>query len=311
MKDTSILIVGTGALACLFAARLAPQSEITMLGTWEEGIQALRKHGVRLVDEQGEIAYPVNATSNPAECPESNFALVLVKSWQTDRAAGQLSQCLHPDGIALTLQNGYGNLQKLQGVLGIERAALGITTSGATLMGPGRVRPGGKGPIHIVPRPELQILVERLREAGFDIEESNDLASLVWGKLVINAGINPITALLQVPNGKLLEHPDAYALMKAAAEETAAVAEALGVRLPYDDPVARVEDVARKTAPNHSSMYQDVLRGAPTEIEAISGAIVEQGERVGVPTPINKTMLQLIRALVSEELKEITSLDVV
>lgn len=311
MKDNNILIVGTGALACLFAARLAPHSEIIMLGTWEEGIQALREYGVRLVDEEGETAYPVNATSNPAECPESNFALVLVKSWQTDRAAEQLSQCLHADGIALTLQNGYGNLEKLQGVLGTERAALGITTSGATLMGPGRVRPGGKGPIHIVPRPKLQMLVERLREAGFEVEESKDLDSLVWGKLVINAGINPITALLQIPNGKLVEHPDAFALMKAAAEETAAVAKALGVRLPYDDPVARVEDVARKTAPNRSSMYQDVLRGAPTEIEAISGAIVEQGERVGVPTPINEVMLHLIRALASDELKEIRSPEVV
>jgi 2-dehydropantoate 2-reductase len=306
MKDDSILIVGTGALACLFAARLAPHSDITMLGTWPDGIRALQEYGVRLVEGESETAFPVRATSDPADCTESKLAIVLVKSWQTSRAAEQLSQCLHAGGMALTLQNGYGNLQKLQTILGFERAALGITTSGATLLGPGKVRPGGKGPIHVVPQPKLQSLIEKLINAGFDVEESDDLDSLVWGKLVINAGINPITALLQIPNGALLEQSDAHALMEAAALETAAVAEALGVRLPFDDPVQRVEQVANQTAQNHSSMYQDVLRGAPTEVEAISGAIVQEGERVGVPTPVNKVILHLIRAVVSEELRDAT-----
>ena len=96
---------------------------------------------------------------------------------------------------------------------------------------------------------------------------------------------------------------DAYALMQAAALETALVAQTLGIRLPFDDPVKRVEEVARMTAPNHSSMYQDVQRGAPTEIEAISGAIVTKGEHAGVSAPVNRVLLHLIRALVSEELK--------
>lgn len=303
MKDDNVLIVGTGALACLFAARLAPHSEVTMIGTWMEGIQALQKHGVRILDESGERAYPVQALSDPDQCPESDSALVLVKSWQTIRAAKQLSQCLHRKGIALTLQNGYGNLQKLQTYLGSERAALGITTSGATLLGPGKVKPGGKGPIHVVPQPKLHSLLGQLKKAEFEVKESNDLDSLIWGKLVINAGINPISALLQIPNGALLEQPDAHALMEAAALEAAAVAEASGVRLPYDDPVKRVEEVAEQTAPNHSSMFQDVQRGAPTEIEAISGAIVQEGDRLGVPTPVNRVLLHLIRAMVSEELR--------
>lgn len=303
MKDNNILIVGTGALASLFAARLAPHSDITMLGTWLEGIRALQENGVQLVEAESETSFPVKATSEPADCAQAESAIVLVKSWQTGRAAEQLSQCLHPEGIALTLQNGYGNLQKLEAALGAERAALGITTSGATLLGPGRVRPGGKGPIYLHPQPKLQSLVERFKDAGFEVEESDDLDSLVWGKLVINAGINPVTALLQIPNGALLEQADAYALMKAAALETAAVAEALGVRLSFDDPVKRVEEVAKQTAPNHSSMYQDVRRGAPTEIEAISGAIVREGDRLGVPTPVNRALLHLIRAKVSEELR--------
>jgi 2-dehydropantoate 2-reductase len=165
------------------------------------------------------------------------------------------------------------------------------------------VKPGGKGPIHVVPQPKLHSLLGQLKKAEFEVKESNDLDSLIWGKLVINAGINPISALLQIPNGALLEQPDAHALMEAAALEAAAVAEASGVRLPYDDPVKRVEEVAEQTALNHSSMFQDVQRGAPTEIEAISGAVVKEGERLGVPTPVNRVLLHLIRAMVSEELR--------
>lgn len=306
MNDENILIMGTGALACLFAARLAPHSDIAMLGKWREGVEALEKFGVRLVDGAREESYPVKASTDPRNLPESKYALVLVKSWQTRRAAEQLAERLHPQGVALTLQNGYGNLQVLEEILGSERAALGVTTSGATLLGPGRVRPGGAGPIHLLPRPELDPLAEKLVQAGFEVKNSDDLDALVWGKLVINAGINPITALLQIPNGALLEQEDAHALMGAAALEAASVARGLGVDLPYDDAVGRVEEVARMTAPNHSSMYQDVLRGAPTEIEAISGAIVQMGKQAGVPTPVNEVLLQLIRAKVSEELRGVS-----
>jgi 2-dehydropantoate 2-reductase len=303
MKGDSILIVGTGALACLFAARLAPHAEVSMLGTWPEGINALNQFGVRMVSDGSESAYPVIASSDPSKFCDIEHTLVLVKAWQTNRAAEQLAGCLHTDGIALTLQNGYNNLQTLESHLGAGRAALGITTSGATLLGPGQVRPGGKGPIHLVPEPKLEPMIEKLERADFDVQASDDLDSLVWGKLVINAGINPVTAMLQIPNGALLDQPDAHALMEAAALEAAAVAAALGVSLPYDDPVQRVEEVARMTAPNHSSMYQDVKRGAPTEIEAICGAVVRKGEQLGVPTPVNQVLLQLIRAKASETLR--------
>jgi 2-dehydropantoate 2-reductase len=121
--------------------------------------------------------------------------------------------------------------------------------------------------------------------------------SLVWGKLAINAAINPLTALLRIPNGELLARPSARSLMAAAAREAAAVATALGVRLAYPDPAAAVEAVARLTAANHSSMLQDVLRGAPTENDAICGPAVEAGERCGVSTPVLRTLGLLIKAL--------------
>jgi 2-dehydropantoate 2-reductase len=298
-QPADTLIVGTGALATYFAARLSATGQrVNMLGTWQAGLEALQKGGARLVGTDGlEHAYPVSVTNSPSDCRQASFALVLVKSWQSKLAASQLAQCLADDGLALTLQNGLGNRQDLIEVLGQERVALGITTIGVTLLGPGLARVGGEGTISIEAHPRLKLAEERLRAAGFNLEVVTEAEALVWGKLVINAAINPLTALLRAPNGELLERPVAHALMRALAKETAAVAAAQGIHLAFDDPEEAVEHVVRKTAANHSSMLQDIRRGAPTEIEAICGAIVRTGKAQGIPTPFNWAMWKLIKAM--------------
>ncbi len=133
------------------------------------------------------------------------------------------------------------------------------------------------GPTHVASDPRLEQLVDQLQSAGFEVRPTEDLASLVWGKLAINAGINPVTALLEVPNGELFQRPCAHRVMVKAARETAAVAAAGGIELPYADAATAVEQAAERTAKNSSSMLQDIQRGAPTEIDAISGAIVKEG----------------------------------
>jgi 2-dehydropantoate 2-reductase len=298
-RPGSLLVVGTGAMACLFAARLAGAGiRVILLGTWQEGLVALQEHGVRVVEDDGmERAYPVNATSDPRDCAGSTHALVLVKSWQTERAAEQLARCLSPDGLALTLQNGLGNRETLVRFLGASRVALGVTTSGATLLGPGQVRPGGQGGIVLGDHPRLGPLASLLGRAGFSLETVSRADDLLWSKLVVNAAINPLTALLRVPNGELLMRPSARTLMASAALEVAEVASALGLHLIDPDPVAAAEAVARRTALNHSSMFQDAVRGAPTEIDAICGAVVSTGERCGVHTPVNRTLWLLVKAL--------------
>lgn len=299
LSPRRILIVGTGALATLFAARLARAGEsVTMLGTWPAGLTALRREGARLAQSRGnEQAFQVIATDDPADCRGVHYALVLVKSWQTARAARQLADCLDPSGLALTLQNGLGNRETLADALGPSRVALGSTTTGATLLGPGLVRPGGEGGISIEEHGRVQPLVEALKRAEFNVELVPDARQLIWSKLVINSAINPLTALLRIPNGQLLERPAARGLLRALAEETAAVAFAEQVRLTSVDPAAMVEDVARRTSSNHSSMFQDIQRGAPTEIDAICGAVTRVGQRHRIPTPFNRTCWQLVEAL--------------
>ena len=299
-KMNHILIVGTGALATLFAARLAQAgTPITMLGTWKAGLHSLRQEGARRVDAQGiEHQFKVQATDDPRECSDIEHALVLVKAWQTEYVAGQLKECLADSGLAVTLQNGLGNRETLAQSLGLGRVALGTTTTGATLLGPGLVRDGGEGMISIERHPALGPVEEALKSAKFNLHIVDDAQSLIWGKLVINAAINPLTALLRVPNGELLEKPAAREMMRTLAIEVARVAAAEKIHLPFSDPIAAAEEVALKTAANHSSMLQDVLRGAPTEIDAICGAVVKVAQKLTIDTPANWACWKLVKALI-------------
>jgi 2-dehydropantoate 2-reductase len=159
------------------------------------------------------------------------------------------------------------------------------------------VRTGGDGIISIEQDQALGPLEAALRSSNFNLQIVDDAQSLIWGKLVINAAINPLTALLQVPNGELLARPATRRMMASLASETAEVAAAEHVHLPFSNPVSAAEDVARKTAKNISSMFQDVRRGAPTEIDAICGAVTKRAEAHGIKTPYNRACWQLVRAL--------------
>lgn len=291
-------IIGTGAMGSLFAAHLAAHSDVTVLGTWDEGVKAINERGVKLVRERQHAFVPVRATQDPRAVSQVDFALVAVKAHQTERAARWANEILKPNGIALTLQNGLGNYELLARQVGEQRAAMGVTMQGATLVGPGHVRHAGRGLTTLATTPRtragLEALAALFNRANIETLLANDVNSLMWGKLVVNSAINALSAIYRVHNGWLVENPETRALLSAAAQETANVAKALGITLPYHDPVARAIQVATATATNKSSTLQDVLRGAPTEVDRINGAVVREGKRLGVPTPVNEQLMRVI-----------------
>lgn len=296
-----IAIIGVGAMGCLFGARLAQHAKVKLLGTWPEGIAALCEHGIVIESAGGKENVPIFSTNDPAEIGECDLAIIARKAWQTPHAAEQVAQVLAPNGIVLTIQNGLGNLEKIAQAVGAQRAALAVTTQGAALVGPGHVRYAGGGATHIgaisETRARLAAVAGLFERAGFETYLTGNVQSLLWGKLVVNCGINALTAILRVPNGELLNRADAEELMIRAARECAAVARAKGIALPYSDAAEEARKVARLTATNKSSMLQDLLRNAPTEIDAINGAVAIEGTRLGVPTPTNEMLWRLIRAI--------------
>ncbi len=297
----NILIVGSGALATLFSAKLSAGGiNITLFDEWEEGVAALNEQGARLVDAKGEEkSCPVRAVSDISALADIHHALVLVKSWQTEKVAKQLEKCLAEDGIVLTLQNGLGNGATLAKILGTKRVAQGVTVVGASLLEPGRVKVSGDARVSVETHPRLGDINAFLTGAGFNLTRVADVQSLIWSKLVINAAINPLTALLNIPNGDLLKIPEAKKMMGKLAREVASLAEAQNIPLSFENPVEEVERVAMCTASNTSSMLADLRRGAPTEIDAICGAITRAGENCGIPTPLNSFFWQLITAKVN------------
>lgn len=299
MKRERVLILGTGAMACWCAAHLAPHARVVMAGRWQPGLDALRAKGVVFEQDGKSTSHPVQVADYGEDLPPFRFALVLVKAYQTEAAAGELVRWLAADGVAVTLQNGLGNVETLTRALGEERAALGVTTVGARLVKPGHVRAGGDGPLCIARHPRTPPVVELLTAAGLEAALAEDAMGLAWGKLVVNCAVNPITALLRVTNGALLE-PEAQAargVAEEAAEEAAQVARSIGVHLPYADPCFELEQVLRRTAGNRSSMLQDIESYRQTEIDAITGAVVAEAGRRGVPVPVNRVLLALVHTL--------------
>lgn len=288
-----IIICGTGAMACLFGARLATVADVTLVGTWPEGIAAINERGVVLEAGGKAVALRTKAARIDDPLEPADLVLVLVKSWQTERIAMRLPSLMKSNGAVLTLQNGIGNLETLG-----DSAYQGVTMQGATMLGPGRIRLGGLGVTYLA-APDW--VVEPFQQARFDVKQADDfqVKGLVWGKLSVNCGINALTAILRVPNGELLKRPDAMLMMDRAAVECAMVAWSQGILLPFGDPITEVRKVALATATNYSSMLQDLMRGAPTEIEAINGAVVRAAKQLGILASANEMLWRIVRAAVS------------
>jgi 2-dehydropantoate 2-reductase len=292
-----IAIFGIGAMGVLFGAKLTPHADVTLIGSWQEQLDALRFAPLRLIYPNGrEESVQVKAVDYDAAPGGVDVALVLTKATGTAKAGECAARILSPGGVAITLQNGLGNLEIIAEHAGAARAVLGVTTQGGALDGPGVLRVGGTGTTYLAAREGMEALADLLNKADLSAELVPDVLTLAWGKLAVNAAINPLTALLDIRNGALLDSEHTRAIMAGAAHEVAAVAAAQGIILPFDA-AARAEEVARLTGPNRSSMLQDVQRGALTEIETICGAVMRQGAVSSVPTPTSTVLYHLIKSL--------------
>ena len=298
-----LLIIGAGAMGGLFGALLAPHAAVSLLTTNQEHAAVMGGHGLTLVDLDGATRrVPVRVLTDPQDYGRrADVVLVCTKTRATAQAAATARDLLAADGLALTLQNGLGNLEQLVAAVGAQRAAAGVTSQAATLLAPGRVRHAGSGPtvLGIPPGREEAItaVAGLFNRAGLETRISDDVDSLLWSKLIVNVGINALTALLRVPNGVLAQTPECDLLMARAVAEAVAVARALSIGLDGERQLERVREVCLRTADNRASMLQDILRGRPTEIDAINGAVVARGRAAGVDTPVNLLLTQLVQAL--------------
>lgn len=298
-----ITVVGCGAIGTLLASKLASAGHsIQVFQRSGATLDRIRSVGVALWDDEGS-SFHVRAEDDPSKLDRSDVVIVTVKAFSSDDVASALPELLLPDGAALTVQNGLGNGDKLSGVLGAVNVAVGSCTYGAYRDDRGAVHLGGLGEIvfgPVEPGRDWRPLEDALRRSGLSAWMVYDPAPVLWGKLVVNAAINPIAALIRRENGCILSSEGLADLSRSLAMEACSVARSVGV--PMDSHVMwdRVRAVIRSTSKNSCSMLQDVLAGRPTEIDAISGEILRLGRIAGIPLPATETVYRLVKGLESK-----------
>lgn len=307
-----VIIIGPGALGCLLAAKLSRGNEVWLLDHDPERAGRLAVSGLLLEEEGVSLHCPVRATAAAELIGPADLALLCVKSHQVQEAVAAAWPALQYSGLFVALPNGISHLETLMDLCRGLCWGIGVTSQGATLAGPGLVlhRGAGATTLGLPPgqsfqdeahpascRVRLTAAADTLTQAGVPTQAVADILPHLWGKFLINLGINALTALHNCPNGALLENADLAETMSEAVREGARVAEKLGITL-ADDPVVTAREVCRATATNVSSMRQDIRMGRQTEIEALNGALVRLAQRLGIPVPLNEELARQVRALV-------------
>lgn len=307
----NILVLGAGALGSLLGAHLATQDHTILLSRNKDHIKTIQEHGLIIEEINGRSSrFQLPAFYNPDQIPYApDLVLISVKTYDTKQAISSIYNLCHPSTLFLTLQNGIGNWEQIaqQGVARNNILA-GTTAQGATMLKVGHIKHGGDGPTYIGKvegdlDERVYKVVNIFQKAGLQIWATENVHLFIWEKLLINIGINAITALTGVRNGWIIECSQAKELATAALQEALNIAKAKGINI-SENIVQRLFEVAQNTSQNISSMNQDIQNKKLTEIDAINGAIVKFGKEMNIPTPINWTLTNLIHIVQEKNLKE-------
>lgn len=301
-----IAIVGPGALGCLLAGLLKSRTkeEIWLLDKYEDRAKKIGSSGIKVETASGPVSAKVNITHDPKDIGPCDLVVMCIKSYHTEDACKDIKEMVSSGTHVLTIQNGIGNVQILNDHFGEEKVIAAVTNHGATLLGTGHARHAGKGDT-VIGRADGRVLgtvrdvANILSKAGFETKISKDIESVIWSKLVINVGINALTAITRLNNGRLIEYDGTRDILRGAVQEAVKIVKRKRIKLGYDDPIQKVESVAKATGSNISSMLQDVLNKKRTEIDFINGAIVRQGKSLGIPTPVNDVLTNIVRTIES------------
>lgn len=300
-----IVVVGPGAIGLVTYALLSRTKEdVWLLDKDVSRAESLRKNGIRI---EGELNIKIpcpQVTAKPQEHSDARFWIICVKSYDTKNVVKHISVSVAPASFVLTLQNGVGNVEYLSESLGAGRVVVGVTHMGATLLEEGVSRFTGEGET-VFGRPggslsvELKELRELFQKARMPARVSKDITAVLWSKLILNVGINALSALTKLKNGKLMDFEGTRRIAREAITEAVKVAKRKRIKLIYDDILAKAESVCEATADNISSMLADVLSRDRTEIDFLNGAIVRHGESLGVKTPVNGMIVDLVKTIES------------
>lgn len=297
-----ICIIGCGAVGSLFAAHLAKagDAEVWAYDVWREHTDAIRRNGLRLSGAEAFTA-PLNATSDPKDLPRCDYGIVATKAIHTRFAISQVAHIFDENSAVCSVQNGVGNEEIIAEY--VKFVIRGTTFPAGHPIAPGHIGYDIKGDTWIGPFEPTQTPMEKVKElaglitcSGMNTIALQDARGAQWAKLIFNASTNPVGALTLLHHGAATRFGPTGQLFNDLIAEGEAVARKLGIEL-HGDPRNLVQKGANAPGKHRASMFQDVAARRQTEVDFMNGAIVQWGERIGVPTPLNRAMWELIKGL--------------
>ena len=300
MRD--IVIIGAGAMGCLFAARLAENgARVALIDVDDARLAALARDGITLCDDAGERRVAVAAARAADIHGPADLVLLFTKAMHSAAAAQSVAHLATGDTLALTLQNGMGNAEALAEIFAPDRVLMGVTDFPADLESQTRVSSHGQGHVLLGGfTPAAQAQAEKvaalLNAAGLSARADAEIKVAIWEKVAFNAALNAIAAVTGLTRGGM-DTPAGRRIATAVVGEVVATAAATGITLDSDRISAKVAFAMANHRGHKASMLQDLLAGRATEIEAINGAVTRAAATAGVPVPVTSTLADLVRLI--------------
>jgi 2-dehydropantoate 2-reductase len=290
-----VAVMGAGAVGCYYGGMLARAGhEVVLIGR-PKHVDAIHRKGLRLTKGERDEYIDLAASTQASAAQGAKLVLFCVKSTDTETAGAELKPFLLADTVLLTLQNGVDNADRLRAIVPQEVAAAVVYVA-TEMAGPGHVKHHGRGELVIEPSPSAADIARTLIEAGIPAEISANVRGALWAKLILNCAYNAMSAIAQLPYGKLVECDGVTDVMRDLVAECLAVAKADGITVPGDVDAA-VRKIAETMPGQYSSTAQDVARHKPSEIDHLNGYVMRRGEARGVPTPANRVLHTLVKAI--------------
>ncbi|MBM3523098.1 MAG: ketopantoate reductase family protein, partial [Alphaproteobacteria bacterium] len=297
-----ICVIGAGAMGAAYGGLLSTLGhDVTFVDVWTDNVDAINARGLRVDGVRGDRIFKVAATSNVPRGLDADLAMIWTDSNSTRQAAETAKALLKPDGFAVTLQNGIGNVETLVEVLGKARVAAGSSMCSAAMKGPGHstlthMGMTSLGEIDGGGSPRTEALAAELKQAGFEVRVYPDIMSLIWTKFALNCSINALCATTGLRLGELARLPAMSRFQDLVMDEILAVVAAKKITLADPDLRATVKAHCFKKF-SRPSMMQHIDAGKRTEIDALNAKIVEEGAKLGVPTPYNAALVMLLKGV--------------
>jgi 2-dehydropantoate 2-reductase len=295
-------MIGSGAMGSVYGGLLARAGyDVTLIDPRADHVDRIRRDGLIVEGVRGRHVIPVPARTDHAGLAPADFAIVFTDANATVEAARTAAQVLKPEGFALTLQNGIGNVEALTAALGQARVVAGVTMNSGALPEPGRTAYTNAGVTSIGEldgRSSARIaeVARMLNAAGIETVVIPDPMAHIWSKFVLNCAINPLTAITGLRSGEMYRTPEVNALQDRVIDEILMVVARKGVRLAEPDPRKKIRDHCRVRY-NRPSMMQHVEQGRRTEIDALNGALVREAKALGLAVPYNEAVVAVVKGL--------------